>query len=175
MQMNKLQFIFYMGGIGTIVICLLEYLYQSPILKNTFKENYDFITPRSFNSRGMVIVKDLCITIENGTTGRLVIYSSNMTGHGTIRSQNNKYQVDWSVEYRRQPVPLRYEASPAYFVKTTCEGNLFHFFQDTLYGECDISQCVLKCQYSELIFFQSQTMDLRHDSHVIKNKGLCPF
>ena len=111
------------------------------LLSHRYLSNQPVIKPHSsiFNltagpyPSSMVIVKNVCV-LPNGTSSAIFVFASNRSETvSTIKSGRRRSSHAWPVHYVRDTVPYRFEDGPVFFTKLTCEGNLFHFFHDSVY------------------------------------------
>ena len=94
------------------------------------------------NSNGVYTIRDLCIELNpRHTKNVLVVYNSDHTSKHQERLKDHHTPISgypgWPVFYRQGPIPSKHVIMdhPAYFMVTTCEGNLHHYTEDSLLGK----------------------------------------
>ncbi len=175
----------YMGMIIFLGLCIVahfilqtEYYYMSQPLGATNTTNQYYTKPKGhdvfkpYTFGGVYTIADVCIEndpakgkveIRRNTTvsqKRLVVYNAKYSGEATLKvaASMNARDKNWKLLYKTQPVPSSHKyitAYPAYFVTSSCTGNLYHLWQDTvigLYGALKATNRLMSQEPNQLIF-----------------------
>ena len=112
---------------------------------------------QNINMKGVLILHDVCIEPDphhrkvevqkrlnlgshlDMKRNVLVVYNAHrsMTNNHKVGAHSNVRVRDWEVMYRSDPLPKGVtviESHDAYFMTSSCDGNLWLFFEDTLRG-----------------------------------------
>jgi hypothetical protein len=87
---------------------------------------------------GAAILHYLCIESDSQSSGnKIVVYNAkeNETSQLKVKSGPN-IKFKWSIQYQTGSVPSHLKILPysAFFMSTSCNGNLHHFLEDSLLG-----------------------------------------
>ena len=107
----------------------------------------------------------------------LVVYNSpqNDTRHITVSARSAVHVHTWDITFRTNPPPDHYEMitdHPAYFVSTSCPGNLWHYTEDTLFGLFTLIKETNRLHAKErnMVYFR-EPLELINDK--IQNRTVC--
>ena len=95
----------------------------------------------AYYENGIRVLQSVCIENSGNEAGKnnIVVYDSlvNRTSVTLPVKLGPNNQAKWIVDYSTRSIPghMKIMDHPAFFMTLTCEGNLFHFLQDSVEGE----------------------------------------